>query len=335
MIFLIFFTFSSQVDSAEKILGVWYVDISNTPYKNSNLQDLKKIKETGANYVFLVGNVYQNDYKSNGVFLPEYPEGLKRTLKLAKDAGLKVSLTVFLICKDGKWRGQIAPEDLNLWFESYQNAVLYYAKVSQEFKIDILCIGSEMESLKKENKHWENLIEKVREVYSGKIVYNTNWWSHQIFLQEIIKKMRWMKNLDYLGVSSYFELTDKNNPTLDELKKSWEENIRGQNIIKDFQEIYNKFSKEIIIWEIGYYSSDGTNTKPWDFGRANKQDVEVDEEEQTDCFSAFFENFVGLNFIRGYAIWGENVGLKISKKGYNIIGKKAEEVIRKYYKTHY
>jgi hypothetical protein len=140
--------------------------------------------------------------------------------------------------------------------------------------------------------------------------------------------MGWIENLDYLGVSSYFELTDKNNPDLEELKKVWKE----KNIISGFQKIYNKFKKEIIIWEIGYYSADGTNTRPWDFQRANKQDVEIDQDEQADCFSAFFENFRSLDFIKGYAIWGENVGLKFSEKGYNIIGKKAEEVIRKYYK---
>lgn len=323
-----FFYFFSIVFSQEKIKGIWYIDLSSKPYKNTSGEDLKRIKETGANYIFLLANLSQENYKSNNLSLPEYQEGLKKVIKLAKETDLKVSLTMFLLCRDGKWRGEISPENIELWFKNYERCVIYYAKLAQNLKVDIFCIGSEMETLKQESKYWKNLIKKVKNVYSGKIIYNTNWWAHPLFLEEIIKKMDWIKNLDYFGISSYFELTDKNNPTVEELKKAWVE----KDILQGFEKIYKKFNKEIIIWEIGYTSTDGTNKKPWDFQNIKRENVEADEEEQSDCFEAFFETFKNLEFIRGYSVWGENVGLKSSKKGYNILGKKAEKIVRKYYK---
>lgn len=89
--------------------------------------------------------------------------------------------------------------------------------------------------------------------------------------------------MDYIGLSGYSRLTNKNDPTVEELKSAWVE--RGY--LSRLEGLSQKFQKPIIISEIGYVSADGTNTDPPNFRKfAN---AAADLQEQADCYQAAFE----------------------------------------------
>jgi hypothetical protein len=60
------------------------------------------------------------------------------------------------------------------WFISYKNFLLHYAELAQELGCEMFCIGCEMLGTEHRKWDWLYLIEEVRKIYKGKIVYNTN-----------------------------------------------------------------------------------------------------------------------------------------------------------------
>ncbi len=356
--------------SSEKVKGVWYLfSEKNIPSFEILKNDIEKFKEVGFNTIFLPAHVYQHNVLSNEVFLPsrEYLEGIISVINFIKKSSLnpffydgdsseiepsikgglqhknlQCALTVFLLVKDGSWRGVIMPTDRTKWFKSYENAVVEYAKIAQQSGIDFFAIGSELETIKNENQLWETVIENVRKNYSGKIIYNTNWWYNEEKFNDIYEKMEWLNGVDYIGISAYFELTNTNYPDFTTLTNSWENDKHNQNIISQVKALSEKYKKDIFVWEIGYMSVNGTNQSPWNFNLGKEAETSsalsgeeqihakpiIDEDEQSDCFKAFFTAVYSLPFIRGVSIWGENVGLPKSEKGYDFMQKKAVKVIK-------
>lgn len=79
-------------------------------------------------------------------------------------------------------------------------------------------------------------------------------------------------------------MTDKNDPTVDELKAGW----LKTSYLADLEKITKQLNKHAIISEIGYASLDGYAKKP---GNDNKEEAE-DLQEQADCYQAAFENLL-------------------------------------------
>ena len=100
----------------------------------------------------------------------------------AHNKGVKVCLKPMVNCRDGVWRAYINFADSDFagrdpywdkWFESYGNFMTYYAELAEETSCEMLCIGCEMCGTERKETHWRNLIAKIRQVYSGKLIYNS------------------------------------------------------------------------------------------------------------------------------------------------------------------
>jgi hypothetical protein len=50
----------------------------------------------------------------------------------------------------------------------------HYAKIAEETKCEMLCLGCEMESTEEFEIRWRNLIMEIRQIYHGPITYNLN-----------------------------------------------------------------------------------------------------------------------------------------------------------------
>lgn len=226
----------------------------------------------------------------------------------------------------------ILPASRSAWAESYFKAMRPHAELAEEKNVDLFCIASEMVSLKGESKIWKKIARKTAETYHGKIGFNLNWWSGEADLNYILNLIPWLAEMDFIGVSGYFELTDGSAPTVEELAAAWKKDKRGRDILSQFEAIKKNFPEQkLYLWEAGYRSADGANIEPWNFGRK----ADADPGEQADCFAAFLKIFPG-SALDGFALWDQFPGFSAagpSEKGYDFIGKPAGDVIEKFLKS--
>ena len=247
----------------------------------------------------------------------------------AHNNGIKVCLKPMVNCKDGVWRAHInfADGDENgrdiywdKWFKSYEDYMLYYAELAEETGCEMLCIGCEMSGTERKEKHWRALIAKIREVYKGKLVYNTNHGREA--------QVKWFDAVDYLGTSAYFPVSKAGGATSEMMKEEW------KRIRESMKEVYEMWKKPIIFIEIGCRSAHGCSAMPWDFTHT---ELPHDEEEQAafydSCLSVFAEEpwFAGIFWWDWSTCIYDTVEEAAKDNGFNIHLKKAEDVLKEWY----
>jgi len=128
-------------------------------------------------------------------------------------------LTVFLNpvveVKDGSFRGDIQPADLNQWFNSYTQFLTQFAQIAQENDVALFCMGSELKSLSGEHHRakWDRVIDAVRAVYAGDLTYHANW--------DEAPFVSFWDRLDFIAIDAFFPLSDAQNPTVEDLIAGW------------------------------------------------------------------------------------------------------------------
>jgi len=70
----------------------------------------------------------------------------------------------------------------------------------------------------KRQDDWRVLIADIRKLYRGKLTYAANW------AKELNDVPFWAE-LDFIGIQAYYPLTDKANPTVDELEEGWRRHL--------------------------------------------------------------------------------------------------------------
>src|SRR5204863_6822427 len=111
-------------------------------------------------------------------------------------------------------------------------------------------------------------------------------------------------DLDLAGMTAYFSLTTKNDPTVDEIVAAWAP-IKAK--LLKFQADQNK---PIFLTEIGYASQDAANRDPWDYFRYLNDPADdgkpkpPDHAEQADCYEALFKVCMDASpSFRGFYLW--------------------------------
>lgn len=292
------------------------------------LENLLQIKEI--NYVQIRFFLDQNNTKDSIVtYNKEQDIALGRMIELIHLAHKHVCLEVDFQFKDSNnYVANLDPQDISKWFHSYQEALIHYAIFAENNKVEMMSIGNEMRSMFKLNPYWQDTIAKVRMFYKGIITAKLNcWWQEKTFRQVLTWK--WLQDLDYIGFSPYFDLTNHENPTVSELEEAWNHNREGLNIVSELATIANHFHKKLIFLEIGYRSINGTNIMPWN----NKNilaDSYYDPQEQALATQALFNTFRDKSWLVGivwfhwptkkpnnqdlsWAIWGKPVEQTITK----------------------
>ena len=237
---------------------------------------LEEIAATGAPWVSITIPFFQLDNFEQHIDIPpdDHPfwKQLEVTTQQAKSLGLKVVLFPIVLLRNpgmGFWRGTIRPDDYDAWHASYQSLMTTLAQLATRTEADMLSVGSEFCSLEKATARWTKLIQIIRTHYDGALMYSVNWDS--------IERIQFHKELDFLGVTGYFQLTDKKDPTVEELTAAW---AAQKDTILDWE---RKKDIPFLFSELGYTSQDGTNRQPWDY---TLDDV-LDLQEQADCYTAF------------------------------------------------
>ena len=141
---------------------------------------LKEIAELDATHVSLVVPLYQEHGGSTRLSLhTRLSPSLGATaeaIRAAKRVGLEVMLFPIVRLSaprsDREWRGTLAPADLDAWFASYLDVLGDLAAVAGLTGATRLAIGSELSSLDGEVARWAKVIERIRAVFPGILVYS-------------------------------------------------------------------------------------------------------------------------------------------------------------------
>ncbi len=318
------FSLEKQNHSSPPIKGMALGLYSKDPNYDYS-KDLRELKSLGVNSISLMVNWYQRDIHANEIH--RNPENgsehstisdkkLVEVIQHAHRLNMKVLLFPFLRFEyrgPKEWRGVLKPENFATWTQNYEQFILHYANLARIHRVEILSVGSELGSLEQKTDFWKSLIQKVKQVYSGKLIYSSNWdhYTYPTFWQ----------HLDYIGMNSYYTLSNSNQPSLAELTQSWRQ---IKNKLLTFQA---KFSQKLVFTELGYPSLDGTNQRPWNYLIQNKADVE----EQALCYQAFVDVWNDTPELAGVYWWvwfGEGGA---TDKSYTPRGKPAMQVMREWY----
>ncbi len=296
--------------------------------ESASTEDFKSIVELGCNTIGLVPIIFY-DEKTNHLHQNSYTDwkglsdmGLISYIRMAHDHGLKVMLKPQIYINEA-WAGEIELDDTE-WedFEKqYRSYILNYAHLAEEEKVALLCVGTEMKTMVNHNSQfWFKLLDDVRERYSGKLTYSANW--------DAFEKIDFWSELDYIGISAYFPLSNKTQPSVQELNKAW------KSVRNKIRRYSLKNGKPVLFTEFGYLSTDEASNKHWII-EENFDKYNVNESAQYNAYESLFSQFNEQAYWKGGFIWKwytqgfprpDNFD-----KDYSPQGKKALECIKKWY----
>jgi hypothetical protein len=258
--------------------------------------DLDKVQQSGSNALSLMPFAYLDTEERSVRYMDgamqwkgESIEGLKLAIGLAQNSGITCMIKPQLWIDEGTFTGYFSMGDDSSWQrieEDYTNFVLKFAMLSEEHHLPLYCLGTELDRWTVERPHyWGNLINKIRAVYSGKLVYACNW--------DGAEKIPFWADLDYIGIDAYHPLTAEKNPSLSVLQHAWD------SINVQFEELYHRYQIPILFTEWGYQACDYPSKTPW----TEDQSLATNEEAQSNCYLALWKHCSQQKWFAGGFVW--------------------------------
>lgn len=289
-------------------------------------QMLGQIADLGADTVLISNAGYQENASSESFQIdPKVtpsPEQWRQIFKIAHDNGLRVILMPIILLSNPRgteWRGVIEPPGgaWDSWFEQYRKFIRHFAELAEDNKVEVMTVGSELVTAEKYTDQWRKVIKEVRKVYHGKLSYSANWDHYKV--------VEFWDDLDLVGMTSYYKLSNEPNPTMETLLEAWKPIKRG--LLRWQEEI----GKPLVFTEVGWCSQEGASIEPWNYyykQKATPQGLE----EQRRCYRAFMDTWKDTPEVGG-VIWWEWMNTPGGPEDYNYIpkGKPAELELRKWF----
>lgn len=294
-------------------------------------QDL--LFDTGINWMCLAFHVNQKSFSSAEIFFDYRSTVTDRDIAFAAgrahERGIKVCLKPVINCSDGMWRAYINFPDSDMsgkdrywdsWFEHYTAFLCHYAELAQDTGCEMFCVGCEMSGTERKEAHWRELLGRIREIYSGPVVYNTNHGREE--------DVKWFDAVDYIGTSAYYNVGKAPGASKAAMLEEWKKVGTGM------KRLSGKLGKQVIFMEIGCRSAKGCAAMPYDFIH---QEFEWSEEEQADFYDSCLAAFHKEEWFAGAFWWDwstevyQTVDEARKNKGFDIHLKKAEKILREWY----
>jgi hypothetical protein len=235
------------------------------------------------------------------------------------------------LLSEDRWRGSVMVKkesDWNILAENYTDFIMDYARLADSMDVELFCIGTELKAMALEKPaYWRELVEQVKQVYSGKLTYAANWDSYD--------KITFWDELDLIGIDAYFPLSSEKNPDISILLNSWEP------YKKDIQTLSQEVGIPVVFTEWGYENENYAAETPWvadgreteDGGPYNHN--HLNPELQSDLYEATFQTFWNEPWFAGLFVWRwsppEELNRGIPTYNYSPKGKPAEQVIEKWF----
>jgi hypothetical protein len=303
------------------------------------------LRATGANYTAVMATWDVQTYDSTDIA----PSGNSPTdaavvaaIQNLQAQGITVTLKPHVDSDDGIWRGEFTwPTSatttaekqawLTAWFTSYEAFILHFAQIASENNVGIMVIGTEFAQLTGNNcagscrTYWDQyVITPLRAQYPDlKLVYGANATS----AGDEFTTVTFWDDVDIIGVDGYFPVaTNSDDPTVAELVEAWNGTDASESgdfdIVTSLSGVASQHNKPLIFSEIGYESTTGSNVAPYNYNVNNA----VDDQEQANCYEAFFEVFSQqTSWMKGVFWWDWSVSAPdvTTDTGYSPQGKMA------------
>ncbi len=285
---------------------------------------LSEIAGMGANAVLLSTAARMEHARSQAIFVDarETPssEEFVALIRRARELSLRVIVMPIVLLKHprgSEWRGVIEPPDWAGWWEEYRRLVEYFADIAREGGADALIVGSELISTEKNTAEWLRVIEAARQRFPGKLGYSANW--------DHYRPIQFWDKLDFVGMTSYYTLARRRNPTVEEIVRCWEP-IRAEILTW-----IRRINRPLILTEVGWCSQEGAAMAPWNYYQ-NQKATPAGHEEQRRLYEAFLRVWDGTPGLSG-VIWWEWTTAPGGPEdfGYTPRNKPAEQVLRQWF----
>ncbi|MEM7227622.1 MAG: hypothetical protein AAF432_02295 [Planctomycetota bacterium] len=291
------------------------------------LQSVDTIADLNANALIVLTPMWMKKVDSSEILY--YPrrcptnDQLIAILTRAKERGLHTTLMpIVLLEKAGKkeWRGVIEPTDWRQWWGDYYSMLDRFIGIANAADVDMLSVGSELNSTEDQRGQWEEMIRYVRGRFDGQITYSSNWDRYD--------KCELWDLVDVMSVSSYFEL-DRNDPDAphDRLVRAWT-GARTSLIAQA-----ERWKKPLLISEVGYPTVPWATAHPWNY--VAEKGTTVDHAAQARGFRAFFDAWSDVwtdpdSAVLGFQVYHWDPYHRGGEKdfGYGFVGKPSMSIIR-------
>lgn len=344
-------SFAPRVNGTEFQKGVGVIDYWWEVFFNNGEtpKTAAQIKNDNANYVqysptWLVEN-HPDGPTLNYQCAYCYPEAaIKAETAAAKAQGLKVMF------RNQVWvENELTPPAANAaaWWAKYYAARREYltkiARIAQAENVDAISIGADYDSLVRIGlrsdapvdsitKYVEDIAE-VKKIYRGKIYYDfvTGGTASSSFTPDLAKLKPVLDQVDFIGISWWKGISDKNNPTQEELNTNAKQQF--DNYLKP---IYERTGKPIVLIGVAFASADGGSTGQYQYNSRATDTWKLpdntlnDYAEQADTFNAMLFATSQSPYIIGFYPFGYWRHVQ-QDKGFNIRGKPAENVLKEWY----
>jgi hypothetical protein len=284
---------------------------------------LQEIAALGATHVSLVVPLYQTNGASTALKLhtrlSPTLEAIADAIRLSRRAGLDVTLFPIVRLSEPRnpkeWRGTLAPADRNAWFASYSSLLADLASLGALTGASRLVVGSELSSLDGDLARWRPLLERIRALFTGTLMYSANW--------DHYRDVRLYDLVDEIGVVAYFSLREKDGPSdVPALTARW------RSLRREIELNLGAYAKPFVLTELGYRSRAGATAAPWDEVPGGVPDVD----EQTRAFQAFRQAWTARgqapSRLAGLYVWNWYGYGGPATTSYTPRGKPAVEVVR-------
>ncbi len=291
---------------------------------------LNEIADLGADAVLISNAGYQehagsDSFQIDPAVTPS-PEEWRQIFKIAHENGLRVIfMPIILLSKPrgSEWRGVINPPNWDDWFEQYRRFLRHFAEIAEANRVEVFMVGSELVSTEKYKDRWREVIREIRRVYSGRLSYSANWDHYKV--------IDFWDDLDLVGMTSYYKLSNDPNPDLETLRKAW------QPIKKGLLRWQAEIGKPLLFTEVGWCSQEGASIESWNYYHKQKA-TKNGHEEQRRCYRAFMDTWADVIWkeppVVGGVIWWEWTDTPGGPEDFNYIpkNKPAEIELRNWFK---
>lgn len=288
---------------------------------------IDQIAALGATHISIPVYHFQENVRSvtlfsrptDGATPEQYEQVVREVIEYSHRLGMKVLLTPIIDIdnpQNKEWRGVIKPDDWDAWFASYRAFITHYALLAEDLDVEFMSVGTELVSTEAFTDQWRSVIQAARDVYRGQLTYSANWDHYE--------EIAFWDDLDFLGLSGYYELVSIENPTVEDIVEGW------QPVKKRLSAWQKRWNKPFLFIEIGYMSQEGVASQPWNY----VANAPIDLEEQRRCYEALRQVWEQEAHFSGLYLWiWEPDKMGPEDRSYNFAGKPAEKTVRDWYRS--
>lgn len=284
---------AQEVSTTPKINGVSYVASRDIVEENH----LQPLVDLGVNFAAVMPFAFMRSteeprliFNGEHQWYGETYSGAGDFIQLLHKKNIKVMLKPHIWIGRGTFTGDMlldSEEDWKQFETDYERYILLYAKLAQENKVAVFCMGTELFNfVNARTVFWEQLIVKVKKIYTGHLTYAENW-------DKVGANPLWA-SLDFIGVDAYFPVSEEKTPSVKQARSGWK--VHKNKL----QELSKDFEKPILFTEYGYRSVDYAGREPW---LTDRTAGGVNLQGQLNLTQALFDEFWDEPWFAGGFIW--------------------------------